>query len=151
MPHLETLDMVLKYEYFDAIQAGTKKFELREDNLYWQRRLNGADYKRIRLRRGYTKTSIDLPYRGYIPAIIIHQHFGPKPIMVYAIRLTDDEEGDVEGDLCNRVDGAGEMCAGALDCAPVENCSCHLGGAPCGACTTDRTFCPSCDWSALDE
>jgi len=148
----DTLDIVLKYEYFDAVQDGSKKFELRKDNAYWQRRLVGVEYKRLRLRRGYTSTSIDLPYLGYVKAEIKHKHFGEARINVLAIRLTDDEFGVEEGDLCNRVNSAGEMCAGELRTGPVEGCTCHIL-PPCGACETDRTFCPAahCYWTAQDE
>ena len=146
-----TLNLVLCHEYFDQIVAGPKKFELRERTDYWKKRIVGRPYDDICLRRGYTLTAHRVPYRGYVEAEIKHPHFGSRFAYVFALRLTDDKFGGFEGDPCNRVDGTGEMCAGELDCSPVENCSCHMGNPPCSACTTDRIFCPACGWNPEDE
>lgn len=53
--------------------------------------------------------------------------------------------GYSEGDVCGRKD-----CAGVIEYAPVENCSCHIS-PPCSACTAPRAFCPECDWREADE
>ena len=50
--------------------------------------------------------------------------------------------GFADGDMCNRFG-----CKGAIKLAPPDNCSCHLGGAPCAACTAPRHYCPICNWS----
>ena len=53
--------------------------------------------------------------------------------------------GELEGDTCWR-----NGCQGIIAERPVENCSCHIN-PPCGACTTPREYCQSCDWTAKDE
>ena len=53
--------------------------------------------------------------------------------------------GYCEGDTCNR-DG----CIGAIECHPVENCSCHIN-PPCSACTSLRNFCEACGWEEKDD
>lgn len=55
------------------------------------------------------------------------------------------DPGIYEGDTCNR-----QNCQGAIDCHPVENCSCHIS-PPCGACTAPRNFCAKCGWEEADE
>lgn len=55
------------------------------------------------------------------------------------------EPGFCEGDACAR-----GGCEGTIETRPPENCSCHLG-APCGACTSLRDFCPECGWRAEDD
>ena len=59
-------------------------------------------------------------------------------------RMTDKSFGELEGDTCWR-----NGCQGVIAERPVENCSCH-NFAPCGACTTPREYCPTCDWDASD-
>lgn len=53
--------------------------------------------------------------------------------------------GQLKGDTCWR-----NGCQGVIAEYEVENCSCHIN-PPCGACTTDRAYCSSCDWQASDE
>ena len=55
------------------------------------------------------------------------------------------EHGYCEGEKCGR-DG----CAGKIQMRSPDNCSCHLS-APCGACTSPRCYCDSCDWDEEDE
>lgn len=54
----DTLDLVLKHKWFDMIALGIKNEEYREDNEYWNKRLDGKEYKYIRFHRGYTSTTI---------------------------------------------------------------------------------------------
>lgn len=57
------------------------------------------------------------------------------------------EIGYLEGERCNR-----NGCNGIIDEYESEyGCSCHLGNAPCGHCTTSREFCPECDWEGMEE
>ena len=51
--------------------------------------------------------------------------------------------GETAGERCNR-----GMCPGTIQERPVENCSCHLGHPPCGACTNPSEHCDTCDWEA---
>lgn len=50
--------------------------------------------------------------------------------------------GFTDGDGCNR-----HGCKGVIKLAPPDNCSCHLGCAPCTACSAPRHYCSVCDWA----
>ena len=47
------LCLTLHREFFDAILAGTKKTEYRDNKKYWRRRLVGRTYREIHFRNGY--------------------------------------------------------------------------------------------------
>lgn len=53
--------------------------------------------------------------------------------------------GECEGETCWR-DG----CQGVIAEHAPENCSCHIA-PPCGECTSNRAYCPVCDWRGADE
>jgi hypothetical protein len=81
----------LKGEYFDAIKSGEKKEEYRLVTTYWFRRLHRPIYE-IVLYRGYPKVSdtgliMRRPWMGFSTKRITHQHFGPNPVNVYAIKV----------------------------------------------------------------
>ena len=59
--------------------------------------------------------------------------------------MTKVDLGYEEGVSCGR-DG----CAGIIELAESENCSCHIN-PPCGSCTSPRLFCPVCDWQEKDD
>ncbi|KDD44670.1 hypothetical protein L532_2287 [Bordetella bronchiseptica OSU095] len=91
------LHLALKGEYFDAIKAGTKTEEYRLCTPYWQKRLANhfGLYDRIVLTRGYPKRTDEarrlvLPWQGYAIKSITHPHFGPDPVMVYAIKVAQE-------------------------------------------------------------
>jgi hypothetical protein len=46
--------MTLNREPFDAILAGEKKTEYRENKLYWRKRLIGIKYEEVHFRNGHT-------------------------------------------------------------------------------------------------
>jgi hypothetical protein len=84
------LTLRLKGEFFDQIKAGTKRMEYRLVTLYWICRLEGANYGRIILTRGYPRRgdmerTLIFPWRGCSTETITHPHFGPDPVDVYAI------------------------------------------------------------------
>jgi len=57
-----------------------------------------------------------------------------------------DEIGIETGELCNR-----KGCLGIIQETENERgCSCHIN-PPCSGCTTDRHYCPVCEWAAIDE
>jgi hypothetical protein len=92
MTDLPTLVLPLKSEYFDAIRSGEKVEEYRLVNEYWTKRLVGRHYGRIVLTKGYPKADdwerrILKPWRGYIERTILHPHFGPEPVRVFAINV----------------------------------------------------------------
>lgn len=86
------LHLALKGEYFDQIKAGTKTEEYRLFNYHWMIRLEDREYDRIVLTRGYPKRTDEarrlvLPWRGCTKKTITHPHFGPDPVLVYAIKV----------------------------------------------------------------
>lgn len=87
---MRTLTIALKAQYFDEIKAGTKPEEYRLVTAYWRKRLEGREYDRIVLTRGYPRKDdhsrrLTLPWQGYTLKTITHPHFGPVPVEVYAI------------------------------------------------------------------
>jgi hypothetical protein len=92
MTDLPTLILQLKSEYFDAIRSGEKVEEYRLVNDYWTKRLKHRHYGRIVLTKGYPKADdwerrIIKPWRGYVERTILHPHFGPEPVRVFAINV----------------------------------------------------------------
>lgn len=86
------LTLALNGEYFDQIKAGTKTEEYRLVTRYWIRRLEGRNYKRLILTRGYPKRTdkdrrLVLPWLGVRETVITHPHFGADPVAVYAINV----------------------------------------------------------------
>lgn len=82
--------------YFDQIMAGTKREEYRLATAFWSRRLEGRRYSRIVLTRGYPKgggtegiNRLNLRWRGCTRKTIIHPFFGPAPVDVFAIDVTE--------------------------------------------------------------
>lgn len=93
----DLLTLSLKGEYFDAIRDGTKPKEYRLVNEYWSKRLIGRSYSRIVLTKGYPKAGdtdrrLIRVWRGYEIETIQHPHFGPEPVMVFAIDVTAQPE-----------------------------------------------------------
>lgn len=82
----------IKGIYFDQINEGTKPEEFRLVTPYWMRRLEGKTYDRIVLTKGYPKRDdasrrLVRPWRGFRMTTITHPHFGPDPVLVYAINV----------------------------------------------------------------
>ena len=91
---MRVLTLPLKGEYFDAIKAGTKPEEFRLMTPFWRKRLEGRDYDRIELTKGYPSRGdfdrrLTLPWRGYRVTTITHPHFGADPVEVFAIAVSD--------------------------------------------------------------
>jgi hypothetical protein len=93
-PVEELKDLVLhvKAEYFYQMQSGEKHYEYRLDNERWQKRLEGRKYKNLIICLGYPKKDdtsrrLVFPYCGYIRRTITHEHFGDKPVIVFAILI----------------------------------------------------------------
>jgi len=88
----DTLHLNLKAEYFDEVAAGSKPYEYRLRTAYWRKRLEGRSYRRVLVKKGYPKNNdleriTERPWRGYKEQTIIHSHFGPDPVEVFAIRV----------------------------------------------------------------
>ncbi len=87
------LTLPLKAEYFDAIRDGSKLEEYRLATPYWGKRLLSRDYDRIILTKGYPKRTdaarrITRAWAGFTLKTITHPHFGPDPVIVYAIDVS---------------------------------------------------------------
>lgn len=82
----------LKKEYFLQIKEGIKKEEYRLYNPYWRKRLEGKVFDNIEICLGYpaaedTQSRLLFGWNGYAVKEILHPHFGPAPVTVYAISL----------------------------------------------------------------
>ena len=89
---MTTLVLPLKGVYFDQIRAGVKPWEFRERTAFWRKRLEGKTFDTITLTLGYPNADcaerrMVLPWRGYELQTIQHEHFGPQPVEVFAIRV----------------------------------------------------------------
>ncbi|AJA16901.1 ASCH domain-containing protein [Pseudomonas aeruginosa] len=94
---MRKLILHLKGEYFDEIKAGRKPKEYRLVTPYWEKRLVGRTYDGIELARGYPKRGdvenrLTLPWLGYQRETILHRHFGPHPVEVFAISVAIEPE-----------------------------------------------------------
>lgn len=92
---LETLTLPLKAEYFDAIRDGSKLEEYRLVTPFWVKRLRGRVYDRIVLTKGYPRADdhtrrLERPWVGCYEKSILHPHFGPDPVSVFAIYVGKD-------------------------------------------------------------
>lgn len=88
----DTLTLPLKGVYFDEIRDGIKPEEYRLCTPYWRKRLEGRDYARIVLTKGYPAADdherrLVRPWRGYEVRTIQHEFFGPEPVKVFAIKV----------------------------------------------------------------
>lgn len=89
---MATLYLPLKGVYFDQIKSGEKVEEFRQVTAHWAKRLVNRHYDQIVLMKGYpTEDDIERrlirPWRGFRKTTITHEHFGPDPVEVYAIRV----------------------------------------------------------------
>lgn len=87
---LPDLHLNLKGEYFDQIKSGEKLYEYREQTPYWIKRLEGKEFNKIYIKRGYPKKDdedriIVRPWKGFIKQHLKHEHFGDELVNVYAI------------------------------------------------------------------
>ncbi|MCL9854357.1 hypothetical protein [Ralstonia solanacearum] len=94
---MSILVLPLRGEYFDQVQAGTKCEKYRLCTPYWRRRLEGRTFDGIELTRGYPRKGdsarrLSRPWHGYITKTITHPHFGPAPVLVFAIRVNATPE-----------------------------------------------------------
>ncbi len=89
-----TLTLAVKGEYFDAIRDGSKPEEYRKVTKYWAKRLEGRSYAAVEMTKGYpasgdTERRLRRRWKGYVRKIITHPHFGPDPVEVYAIDVSE--------------------------------------------------------------
>lgn len=80
--------------YFNEIKAGTKPFEFRLMTEYWRKRIEDRTYDSVLITWGYPAAAdesrrLARPWRGYEIQRITHEFFGPRPVLVYAIRVNE--------------------------------------------------------------
>lgn len=86
----KVLDIVLKGEYYDAINRGEKTVEYRVANEYWERRLLIAEpHTHLRIRRGYTQVSKEYAIEKIELETLQHEFFSEDAILVFAIYLAE--------------------------------------------------------------
>lgn len=88
----KVLHLPIKAQYFNEIKAQTKEFEYRLITPHWRKRIEGRHYDEVHIKLGYPKSgdsarTLIRPWRGYELQTIIHPHFGPDPVEVFAIRV----------------------------------------------------------------
>jgi hypothetical protein len=88
----------LKGIYFDQIASGEKREEYRLASTFWKLRLQGRQYDRIVLTRGYPKgggvegrTRLTRKWNGCCIRTIQHPHFGDGPVRVFAIDVSEPQ------------------------------------------------------------
>lgn len=91
---MKTLTLPIKGKYFRQIVAGEKLEEYRLATPYWARRLEGRSYDRIEITLGYPKRDDKARravriWNDYTVKQITHEHFGPDPVTVYAIDVSE--------------------------------------------------------------
>lgn len=86
------LHLHVKTEYFLAIKDGSKTHEYRLFNSYWVRRIEARHYDSVVIYNAY-KPGADnrMEFAWKVPRVITrqHPHFGPNPVEVYAIDVTE--------------------------------------------------------------
>lgn len=89
---MATLYLPIKAIYFEQIRDGSKKEEYRLYTPYWRKRLEGRTYDAVQVTAGYpargdVERRQTFPWRGYEVKTIQHEHFGPEPVKVFAIKV----------------------------------------------------------------
>ena len=82
------LHLILKKEWFDKIENGTKTIEYREKTPYWDNRLKKS-FSTVLFQLGYSKDAkrMTAQIKKIQVEIISHPFFGNQPIEVYAIYI----------------------------------------------------------------
>lgn len=91
---LPDLHLNLKGCYFDQIQSGEKLEEYRLVTAHWKKRLEGREYGWVLIKRGYPKADDESriaarEWKGVVIKEIQHDHFGPDPVQVFAIDVSE--------------------------------------------------------------
>lgn len=87
------LTLRLKRKWWDQIASGSKTVELRLKTDYWRKRLIGRQYDEIHIWAGYppsSRTDLLLRRKWTLVTVcdILHEEFGPQPVTVYAIDVS---------------------------------------------------------------
>ena len=97
----KALILPLKGIYFDQIKAGEKVLEYGLVTPFWQKRLQGQTFSKIILTRGYPKRDdlarrMERKWKGFTVQTITHEHFGPSPVSVFAIDVSEPSNAKME-------------------------------------------------------
>ena len=92
--HLPELHLNLKGEYFHGIDDGSKSEEYRLVTPHWIKRLEGKQFSAVVVKLGYPKADDESRIRrrvwkGVTRKTITHPHFGPDPVEVFAIDVSE--------------------------------------------------------------
>lgn len=86
----------VKREYFEQMRDGSRTHEFLLCTPYWRKRLTGTRgfarrFDRVIVTLGHPRGDdsriLIRPWRGYEIQTITHEHFGPDPVEVFAIRV----------------------------------------------------------------
>ena len=88
------LNLPLKREYFEAIRNGSKLEEYRLCTPFWRKRLEGREFDQVVLTLGYPARDnqarrLVRTWRVFTIKTITHPHFGPDPVQVFAIDVSE--------------------------------------------------------------
>lgn len=91
---MRTLNLPLKREYFEAIRDGRKPEEYRLCTPFWRKRLEGREFDQVVLTLVYPARDdkarrLVRAWRGFTIKTITHPHFGPDPVQVFAIDVSE--------------------------------------------------------------
>lgn len=86
MKHSDTLDLVLRYKWYDMIESGIKREEYREISGYWKERIGKFSYSRVRFHRGYTSRTLTFELEN-IKVGIGNPDWGAPNYNVYILKL----------------------------------------------------------------
>lgn len=97
---MKTITLPVKAIYFDEIKAGTKTEEYRRVCPHWSKRLEFVTPDQVVITKGYpkrddTERRLVFPWRGFTVKTITHEFFGPEPVEVFAIKVSN--QGDIDG------------------------------------------------------
>lgn len=86
------LILPVKSEYFDQMVLGQKTFEYRLRTPYWRKRLEGKQFDKVVVTKGYPKRDdgarrLECIWSGYEEHTLTHPHFGPDPVEVFSIYI----------------------------------------------------------------
>lgn len=91
-PAPRDLILAVRRVYFEQMLRGEKLEEFRLQNEYWAKRLEGKEFSRVVITLGYPAADdlarrLAFPWRGFSKRELQHEHFGSKPVNVYAIAV----------------------------------------------------------------
>jgi hypothetical protein len=81
---MKTVHLIVKYEFYDAIERGDKTIEYRTNNHYWRRRIVGikqdaSDQARtVTFHRGYSKETMTFEINYIVLGEVIEIHLGRR-------------------------------------------------------------------------